>query len=161
MSGNLEIERKFLVTGRDWERAPGVHILQGYLARETGHSVRVRIADVRAWLSVKGGGSGMVRQEFEYAIPVDEARELLKLCMETVVEKVRYTVTHAGLVWEVDEFRGANDGLVMAEVELDSPGQQVPLPDWIGKEVTDDPRFFNAALSSRPYTKWGNSNSHG
>lgn len=152
----LEIERKFLVTGDDWKvPGRGLHVRQGYLSTVAERTVRVRIAGHRAFLTIKGKSVGICRAEFEYPIPVDEAEEmLLTLCEQPIIDKHRYRVPHGGLVWEVDDFHGANEGLVVAEVELESADQRVSPPTWIGDEVTDDPRYFNAALVANPYSTW-------
>jgi len=152
----LEIERKFLVRRGAW-RAPdsGTHYRQGYLGTDPARSVRVRLAGERAWLTIKGETVGMTRTEYEYPIPATDARDMLdRLCMRPLIEKTRYRVEVAGLVWEVDEFDGANAGLVIAEVELADEHQRIVLPDWVGEEVTADPRYFNASLVSQPFTQW-------
>lgn len=151
----VEIERKFLVVGDEWQRTAdtGRHLRQGYILRGSGKagdspaSVRVRLADGRAWLSVKSAQTGISRDEFEYEIPVDDGAEMLtRLCVGPVIEKTRYQVSHGGLLWEVDVFAAAATGLVLAEVELNAVDQPVDLPEWVGAEVTDDPRFRNAAI---------------
>lgn len=154
-----EIERKFLVTGLSWRAlAEPVVMRQGYLCANRDRSVRVRIAGAHAWLTIKGGrelsADGLVRSEFEYAIPSEEARELLALCEGTVIEKRRYRIPLGDLVWEVDEFEGANQGLVVAEVELEAGGPPFKKPEWIGREVTDDPRYLNANLVECPFSDW-------
>jgi len=153
----VEIERKFLVAGDIWRgRGPGTHYRQGYLSVEPGRTVRVRLSDDSAWLTIKGSSAGMARAEYEYPIPVAEAAELLDtLCIHPLIEKVRYRIEHAGHTWEVDEFSGDNAGLVLAEVELMAADEAVELPDWVGREVTDDPRYYNASLQVHPYREWG------
>jgi CYTH domain-containing protein len=117
--------------------------------------VRVRVAGERAYLTIKGPRVGLARPEFEYPIPVEDANQLLDgLCPRPFIEKVRYRIEHQGLVWEVDEFSGENQGLVLAEVELTHEAQSVPLPPWIGEEVSEDPRYYNSNLARRPYTRW-------
>ncbi len=150
----VEIERKFVVTSDAWRRAPGVRVVQAYLAREAACSVRVRIVEDTAWLSVKGRARDGAKPEFEYVIPVPEAKELIELSPYPVIEKVRRKIEYEGFVWEVDEFFGANAGLVVAEIELDAPDQPFPLPPWIGQDVTDDPRYINANLVVHPYGEW-------
>jgi len=151
----LEIERKFLVRGDAWRTgARGLPCLQGYLCRDPERVVRVRIMDQRGTLTIKGLVTGLARPEFEYAIPVSEAAELLKLCEQPVIEKTRFRIDHGGLTWEVDEFHGANEGLILAECELESEDQDVVLPDWVGEEVSRDPRYFNVNMVSRPFTSW-------
>ena len=159
----IEIERKFLVTSDDWRAAAHavIPMAQGYIndtaAMESGAqkaSVRVRIQGGEAYLNIKSRELGHTRQEFEYPVPVNEARELLALCVGGLIDKRRYLVQHDGLLWEVDEFLGDNAGLVVAEVELESPDQVFAKPDWAGAEVTDELRYYNLALASRPYTQW-------
>ncbi len=151
----VEIERKFLV--RDTAMLAGQageYLSQGYLSHTPEATVRVRIAGERAFLTVKGRNEGARRAEFEYPVPVDDARDMLALCPAGRIEKTRYRLPVAAFVWEVDVFHGDNDGLVVAEVEL--PDEQAPLtlPAWAGEEVTDDPRYFNSALSQRPFRDW-------
>ena len=154
-----EIERKFLVAGDGWRPgAVGVAYRQGYLSAgaDAGCTVRARVAGERAFLTVKGRAVGASRDEYEYPIPVADAEEMLeRLCAGGRIEKLRYRVPFAGRVWEVDEFGGENAPLVVAEVELEDVGAEVSLPPWVGREVTDDPRYTNAALARRPYSRWG------
>lgn len=159
----LEIERKFLVTGDAWRAAAHevVPMAQGYIndmgAMDRGEqkaSVRVRIQGEQAYLNLKSRELGHTRQEFDYSIPVDDARALLALCVGGLVDKRRHLVRHAGHLWEVDEFLGDNAGLVVAEIELDHADEAFERPDWLGDEVTDDPRYYNLALASRPYRRW-------
>ncbi len=151
-----EIERKFLVVSGDWREAAGRSVLirQGYLSNTGKSSVRVRIAGDRANLNIKSATIGICRQEFEYAIPVDDAAELLRLSDGAVIEKTRYFVNHAGHLWEVDEFGGANAGLVVAEIELGDIDECFERPSWAGDEVSDDPRYYNVRLALEPYTSW-------
>jgi adenylate cyclase len=151
-----EIERKFLVKSDAW-RAGVVErtmLRQGYLAAENGNTVRIRMAGDKAWLTVKSPAAGSRRAEFEYAVPMDDALVMLELCGTRVVDKVRSRVPGDGHVWEVDEYAGPNAGLITAEVELDSENAEVPLPPWVGSEVTGDRRFDNASLSMRPFGTW-------
>ena len=159
----LEIERKFLVTGDGWREAAHevVPMAQGYLndmaAMDEGRqkaSVRVRIQGDAAYLNLKSRELGHTRQEFDYPIPVAEARALLELCVGGLIDKRRHYVRHAGHLWEVDEFLGENAGLVVAEIELDSADEAFVKPDWIGRQVTDSARYYNLALASRPYARW-------
>ncbi len=150
-----EIERKFLIDRTKW--IPGStkrFICQGYLQDDPERTIRIRISDDLACLTIKGKLSGITRKEFSYPVPVDEARELLKLIKHKPIEKTRYLVYYANKCWEVDEFLGINEGLFLAEVELTSPDEVIELPPWVGKEVSGDPRFYNAYLSSHPYTLW-------
>ena len=150
----IEIERKFRVTGTGWRTADGVRYTQGYLNRDKARTVRVRLAGQQAWLTIKGATSGATRAEFEYAIPVADAAALLQLCDGPLIDKTRHTQTVRNTVWEVDEFHGDNSGLVVAEVELASEEQPFDRPDWLGEEVTHDPRYFNSALITRPFNSW-------
>ncbi|AFY61674.1 CYTH domain-containing protein [Synechococcus sp. PCC 6312] len=153
----LEIERKFLVQGQAWRKIAetGVSYAQGYLTREVGRSVRVRVAGDQGFLTIKSATTGISRREYEYQIPVDEAWELLKhLCYQPLIKKTRYRIEQAPLVWEVDEFWGENQGLILAEVELSHPEQALVIPDWIGREVSQDHRYFNAYLNQHPYQEW-------
>ncbi len=150
-----EIERKYLVTGSSWkEGAVGTAYRQGYLAKDAERTVRVRIAGEEAFLTIKGRTQGVSRAEYEYGIPLEEARELLSLCDGPLVEKTRYKIPHEGLTWEVDVFHGDNEGLILAEVELEREDTPVTLPDWAGAEVSQDARYYNSSLSKRPYKSW-------
>ena len=152
----VEIERKFLLAGDAW-RGLGQPVLlrQGYLCSQPGRVVRVRVEGGKGTLTIKGASSGATRGEWEYEIPLDEANELLdRLCERPLIEKYRRRIAHAGLVWEVDEFLGENQGLLFAEVELQSEGQHIDKPSWIGAEVTDDARYFNSNLVRHPYSQW-------
>jgi adenylate cyclase len=154
----IEIERKFLVRRNAWhpDRSTGVRYRQGYLATVPGAVVRVRVAGDRGMLTVKGRPVGNARAEFEYAIPLADAEQMLEtLCARPLIEKVRYRVPFGERTWEVDEFEGANAGLIVAEVELPAPDAPVSLPPWVAREVSDDPRYFNASLASHPYSEWG------
>lgn len=151
----LEIERKFLVTGTEWKGlATGLHTRQGYLSIAMDRTVRVRIAGERGFLTIKGKTHGLSRAEFEYAIPVEDAAELLDLCEKPLIEKTRYRVPFGSHTWEVDEFHGANAGLVVAEVELESADEKPALPPWVGREVSGDARYYNANLVKTPFTSW-------
>jgi CYTH domain-containing protein len=153
---SLEIERKFLVKGEGW-RAHGSGLLyrQGYLSTVPGRSVRVRLVRDKGYLTIKGAAIGITRAEYEYIIPAAEASEMLdELCERPLIEKTRYRIEHQGLIWEIDEFAGDNRGLIIAEVELEEEDQAIMLPDWVGKEVTGDPRYYNASLITDPFTSW-------
>ena len=203
---NIEIERKFLVRDLSFrEKAVGSrHLIQGYISKEKGHTVRVRLDDSQAWLTIKGAGSasGMSRSEWEWEIPAKDALGLLQLCRGGVIDKTRYlvpvfeeacfeaeaavadegvvldegldsgkgtvpderVVSYGGVVlgegkgkkrfWEVDVFHGANEGLVVAEIELTSENENFPVPDWIGEEVTGDRKYYNSMLSVHPFCEW-------
>jgi len=150
----IEIERKFLVVGDDWRQAPAVPYAQGYLNRDKQRTVRVRVAKDKAWLTVKGASHGATRAEFEYAIPVADAEQLLALCDGPLVRKLRRVVEHAGATWEIDEFQGDNAGLVVAEIELASEDEAFEAPQWLGAEVTHDARYFNSNLAAAPFSTW-------
>jgi adenylate cyclase len=151
-----EIERKFLVNGVDWKTlAKGTSYRQGYLSSVKERTVRVRTIDDKGFLTVKGITMGATRSEFEYEIPAADADAMLTdLCEKPLIEKNRYKI-HAGPhVWEIDEFFGENQGLIVAEVELTSEEEALKKPGWIGAEVTGDPRYFNSNLIKHPFTKW-------
>jgi adenylate cyclase len=150
-----EIERKFLVDGNDWRKAPGATYRQGYLSTAKERTVRVRVTDDQGYVTIKGVSKGATRVEYEYEIPMQDAQEMLDtLCERPLIEKRRYKINYRGLTWEVDAFLGENEGLVLAEVELESEDQTVERPPWIGQDVTDDPRYFNVNLVRRPYRDW-------
>lgn len=159
----VEIERKFLLRGDGWRSQveSSERIAQGYLvgaeALRTGHahaSVRARIAGERAWLNIKSAELGIQRAEFEYAIPVADAEAMLARLCDGVLEKFRHLVTVDGVTFELDEFLGANAGLVVAEVELDAPDAPFPRPDWLGREVSALARYYNVNLIEHPYAQW-------
>jgi len=151
----IEIERKFLVCGDAWRALAAPLLLrQGYLSSQPERVVRVRIEGEAAMMTVKGRSVGASRGEWEYPIPLADAEELLRLCEQPLVEKYRRRIAFGGLIWEVDEFLGANAGLVVAEVELSSEDQAFDKPDWVGAEVSDDARYFNSNLIRHPYTRW-------
>jgi len=151
-----EIERKFLVQGDAWRKlADGVAYRQGYLSSVKECVVRVRTAGKEGFLTIKGINVGATRLEYEYKIPVEEADEMLSsLCERPLIEKKRCKIPYEGLVWEVDEFSGDNRGLILAEVELEDEGQAFETPNWIGEEVTSDPRYFNSNLVKHPFAQW-------
>ena len=154
----IEIERKFLIregSGNQWRgEVTGMPYVQGYLSRERGRTVRVRIAGTKAYITIKGEVRGISRAEFEYAVPVEDARAMLPLCDGPLVQKTRHLIPHEGHVWEVDVFHGENEGLTVAEIELKDERQEIPLPGWVGREVTGDPRYYNSSLSRHPYKQW-------
>jgi len=151
-----EIERKFLVASEGWRAlARGTRYRQGYLSTVKERTVRVRTIDDKGFLTIKGISVGATRSEYEYEIPAADADEMLDdLCEKPIIEKYRYKIPMGNLTWEVDEFLGINDGLIVAEIELLSEDQSFPKPDWIGDEVTGDPRYFNANLIARPFSTW-------
>lgn len=149
-----EIERKFLIVGSDWRTEAPTYCVQGYLNRDKERTVRVRIMDLQGFLTVKGLTVGATRPEFEYEIPLDEAHDLLPLCHGSLIQKMRHVQEYGGLTWEVDEFLGDNSGLIVGEVELEHEHQAIIIPPWAGKEVTDEPRYYNSNLSLSPYCEW-------
>ena len=155
-----EIERKFLVKADAWHRpANGEDLRQGYLSTEEQRSVRVRTvrneSGQRGYITIKGRSYGASRDEYEYEIPFSEANEILEhLCRRPLIEKIRYRISFEGLTWEVDEFRGENRGLIVAEVELNDEKQPVAKPDWVTDEVTGDSRYYNTNLATRPFSSW-------
>ncbi|MGA7936383.1 MAG: CYTH domain-containing protein [Kovacikia sp.] len=151
----IEIERKFLVKGNQWRLlAAGTCYRQGYIASGE-KTVRVRVVGSQGYLTIKGPTTGIARAEYEYGIPVADALEMLQtLCPPPLIQKTRYTVEWAGLKWEIDEFEGENQGLIIAEVELTDANQAIDLPDWIGEEVSHDSRYFNANLAKHPFSQW-------
>jgi adenylate cyclase len=153
----LEIERKFLVRGEFMaDSTEATEIVQGYLAHDPDRTVRVRISGDRGYITVKGKpfDTGIGRYEWEKEIPVDDARELLRLCQPFAVMKTRYLVPFRDHIFEVDVFGAANKGLVMAEIELESADEMFEKPGWLGEEVTADPRYYNSYLSVKPYSHW-------
>lgn len=151
-----EIERKFLVKGDQWRTlATGTIYRQGYLSSKKGCTVRVRLVGNQGYLTIKGPTKGFSRAEYEYPIPAEDAQQMVdNLCEPPLIEKTRYKIKYAGLIWEVDEFAGENQGLIVAEVELPDENYPLELPDWIGKEVSDDLRYYNVNLAQHPYSQW-------
>lgn len=151
----LEIERRFLIANENWRGlVEGEWLKQGYLSVEKERTVRVRIKGDEAWLTLKSHISDVSRHEFEYPIPLADAQTILSAMCPMLVEKKRYRIALEGLVWEVDEFFGQNAGLIVAEVELADEAQPYTRPDWLGAEVTHDPRYTNAHLSRHPWPTW-------
>lgn len=155
-SMGIEIERKFLVQGDGWRQlGSGTRYRQGYLVNTKERIVRVRVAGDQGYLTIKGNNESIQRSEYEYAIPLADANELLNtLCQRPFIEKTRYRIPWQDVVWEVDEFSGDNQGLIVAEVELKDPNQPLTLPEWVGREVSDDPRYLNANLVNHPFSQW-------
>ena len=153
----LEIERKFLVNQRKWEQLEkpiGKRYRQGYLLNNKVKTIRIRTTETDAFLTIKGKTNGMSRSEFEYKIPLNEGTELLDAFSESELSKTRYEIHHKDKLWEVDVFHGDNDGLIVAEIELESEDERFELPEWVDKEVTDDPRYYNANLVLSPFKTW-------
>ena len=152
----LEIERKYLVNQEKWQPDhEGLLYRQGYIYTHNLTTVRVRIAGNQGFLTLKSKSEGITRSEFEYLIPVNEAEEMLELlCDRPLIEKIRYKVKINNLMWEVDQFLGENEGLILAEIELSDENQEIQLPEWVGLEVTSDHRYFNSYLAKNPYRQW-------
>ena len=152
----VEIERKFLIKNEYWKSfvTSKKEIRQGYLNSYYERTVRVRIKGDKGMLTIKGKNNNATRLEFEYEIPLTDARALLNLCEKPIIEKIRYIVEQNNKIWEVDIFEGENDGLKVAEVELNDENESIVLPDWIGEEVTSDTRYFNSNLIKHPFSKW-------
>jgi len=153
----IEIERKFLVDHQKWElvtKPAGTPYKQGYLLAENGRTVRVRISDKMGYLNLKSKSTNRSRAEFEYEIPLEDGKAILDAFTGTIIEKVRYRIPYAGNIWEVDVFSGDNQGLIVAEIELKSEDQVFDTPAWVADEVTDEPRYTNAALSKNPFGQW-------
>jgi len=155
MNTHTEIERKFLVR-ENWPKpADGANCIQGYLALEAERIVRVRLMNGRATLTIKALKTTLTHHEYEYEIPVSDTEFLLhNVCLQPLIDKTRYQVFFHGFRWEIDEFHGLNSGLILAEVELTTEDQGVTLPPWLGKEVTDDPRYYNSNLVTQPFSTW-------
>ena len=151
----LEIERKFLVVSNDYKlSAKIVDIRQAYLSIDKNMAIRARVEGIQASINIKSKKSERVNHEFEYVIPLDEARSLIRMSPYLVIEKTRHIVKYAGKTWEVDEFYADNKGLTVAEIELDDENEVFKKPPWLGKEVTDDYRYLNSNLAKEPFTSW-------
>jgi adenylate cyclase len=152
-----EIERKFLIKKEIWENSPkgkATYLKQGYISTDPGKTIRVRVAKDKSFLTIKGKTEGISRAEFEYEIPTEDANELLNLFASNCIEKIRHEIVYDGKLWEVDVFNGDNEGLIIAEIELNSVDEQFTLPAWIDKEVSGEERYFNSNLSKKPFKKW-------
>lgn len=153
----VEIERKFLVDHKKWallDKPDGNYLKQGYIVNEIQKVVRVRVTDQQAYITLKGAPSGITRSEYEYSIPVKDAFELLDQFAGACIEKTRYVIMFDGKTWEVDVFSGNNDGLVIAEIELEHEDEQFKLPHWVAQEVTGQEKYYNSNLSVLPFTRW-------
>jgi CYTH domain-containing protein len=152
-----EIERKYLVHKDRWNKAPkgkGEFYRQGYLTTDPHKTIRVRVTETKGYLTIKGISGGATRQQYEYEIPRADANELLNNFAVSDITKTRFTLAYEGKIWEVDEFLGANQGLIVAEIELTSEKEQFVLPEWVGDDVTGDEKYYNANLSLNPYKSW-------
>jgi CYTH domain-containing protein len=151
----VEIERKYLLKDDSWrELADPIDYSQGYLVADGERTVRVRVAGNEGFITIKGKSKGLSRKEFEYPVPVEDAHDLFSLCINHIVEKRRSKIKWEGKIWEIDEFIADNEGLVLAEIELESEDESFILPPWIGEEVTGDFRYYNSYLSLHPYPEW-------
>jgi adenylate cyclase len=153
----IEIEHKFLLANDDWRSAvqKSIKYKQGYLSSQPTSSIRVRISDKQAWLNIKSATVGTERLEFEYEIPLPDAEEIITtLCGKPLIEKIRHFVPNEDNIWEIDEFEGDNQGLIVAEIELPKVGKIFTKPYWVGEEVTHDLRYYNNNLALNPYKKW-------
>lgn len=154
-----EIEKKYLVKNSNYKENTSVtYIQQGYISTQKERVVRIRIKDDKGYLTIKGENNGAVRLEYEYSIPFADAKEMIEnLCQHPVVEKYRYYFQAPdGRIWEIDEFLGDNEGLVVAEIELSDENEEYSLPEWVGEEVTSDMRYYNSNLMTNPYKNWKN-----
>ena len=155
----IEIERKFLVRNDAWRSGiqGSYPCTQGYIGLQGPGSARVRIIGSKGFLTLKGPRHGISRSEFEYEIPIEEAQEILeRFCSKALISKVRHEVPYEGHLWEIDEFSGENNGLILAEVEIANESEPFVLPDWVGKDISEDERFFNARLAKHPISTWLN-----
>ena len=153
----MEIERKFLVDHEKWhhlKKPAGTPYRQGYLLDDESRTVRIRVAGDKGFITIKGTSTGISRKEFEYEIPVDEATEMIGELAVSEIQKTRHNINFEGKLWEVDEFSGDNDGLIMAEIELKAEDEAFEKPDWITVEVSDDERYYNSYLSKNPFKTW-------
>jgi CYTH domain-containing protein len=153
----IEIERKYLVKADLWSKVKpqkSILIQQAYLSRDPEKTIRIRVADDKGFITIKGPTTGISRKEFEYEIPVAEAKELMDGFTKNAIHKIRHHVLHKNNLWEVDEFKGDNEGLVIAEIELEEADEKVDLPEWIDSEVSSDRRYSNSNLVAKPYKTW-------
>jgi len=154
---NQEIEHKYLVRKDLWyavHKPQGMNIRQGYLLTDPEKNIRIRTTGSEAFITIKGPSCNATRAEYEYSIPCGDAEELLQFCSAHLIEKVRYRMEYAGKIWEVDEFFGENEGLIMAEIELTFAEEKYEKPAWVGEEVTSDPHYYNAYLALHPFSGW-------
>ena len=153
----VEIERKFLIEKDLWyalKKPSGILVQQAYLVNEPEKVIRIRVTDSSGYLTIKGPAIHATRSEYEFPIPKTEAKEIINQFTKVRIDKTRYKIVFEGKTWEVDEFWGDNEGLIIAEIELKSEEEQFTKPAWIGPEVTEDPRYYNSYLSEHPYTSW-------
>ncbi|MCC6290263.1 MAG: CYTH domain-containing protein [Chitinophagaceae bacterium] len=154
---SLEIERKFLLNHHKWNalaKPKGKLYRQGYLLNDVYKTIRVRLGDEHAFITIKGKTAGITRSEFEYNIPLTDAKQLLDNFSVNEISKARYNIYYKDKLWEIDVFHGDNEGLIVAEIELESEDEQFEIPDWITEEITHDPRYYNANLAVLPFKNW-------
>ncbi len=154
-----EIERKFLLANDDWKSdvSRSITLKQGYLNSTKERTVRIRVSGEQAFLTIKGPVSGVTRAEYEYEVPVSDGLSMINLCEQPLIEKTRHFVPLGDHLWEIDVFTGANEGLIVAEIELASEGESFTQPSWLGQEVSDDARYYNSSLIHHPFTSWSDS----
>jgi adenylate cyclase len=154
----VEIERKYLIKNSDWKNRviEKIEIKQGYLNSNIERTVRIRLNNIKAFITIKGKTINTSRQEFEYEIPYEEGNSLINMCESPIIEKTRFIVQEDNGIWEIDEFKGENQGLIVAEIELKHENQKFKVPQWIGKEVSNDSRYYNSSLIHKPYKNWKN-----
>ena len=153
----VEIERKFLVDKEKWDKVDkptGKHYRQGYILSDDIKTIRVRVTDELGYMTIKGKTKGISRLEYEYTIPVNEGVELLNNFAVSELEKIRYCINYEGKIWEIDEFLGDNQGLLVAEIELEDESETFKLPPWVTIEVTGDKKYYNSDLSVNPFNSW-------
>ena len=152
----LEIERKFLLKNNSWKKEikETIFIRQGYLNSKVERTVRIRIQGEQGVLTIKGKNQNVTRKEFEYQIPLDDALHLISMCEKPVIEKTRFLISSNRCTWEIDVFDGENKGLVIAEIELSSEEESFDIPNWLGKEVSSESKYYNSSLITNPYSKW-------
>ena len=152
----LEIERKFLLKNNSWKKEvkETISIRQGYLNSEIERTIRIRIQGERGVLTIKGKNQNVTRKEFEYQIPLDDALHLISMCEKPIIEKTRFLIPSNRSTWEIDVFDGENKGLVIAEIELSSEEESFDIPNWLGKEVSSESKYYNSSLITNPYSKW-------
>lgn len=155
----VEIEKKYLVINDNWRKfvTKSDTYIQGYFSTDESCSIRIRISEKKATLNIKSATLGVTRTEYDYPVPLDDAKDMLNsLCIKPLIEKTRYQVPYENHIWEIDVFAGENEGLIVAEVELESANESITLPDWIGEDVSDEIRYYNVCLVNHPYKNWSN-----
>ena len=151
-----EIERKYLLKNDSWKQEVSSKnkIIQGYLSSKPERTVRIRITKNKGFVTIKSKNIGSLRKEFEYEIPIEDAKELILLCEKPIIQKTRYIVEYSSHIWEIDIFEGENQGLEVAEIELSQENEEFSIPDWIGPEVTNESKYYNSQLIINPFMNW-------